>query len=139
MQEYISKSIEDTNLIAKNFANSLKPSTVVCMTGDLGSGKTAFVKCVANALGIKQDIVSPTFNILLQYESANGYMFNHFDLYRLDSCEELEDIGFYEVVDDDGISFIEWSEKFPNNMPSNSVYIDISKLNETERKITIKN
>lgn len=136
MNKFISNSVSDTNKIAADFCELLKPGTVVCMTGDLGAGKTAFVQGVARHLGINDDIMSPTFNILLQYKISDGLVLNHFDLYRLETQEELDDIAFYEVIEDNAISFIEWSEKFPDCMPSDAINLSIKKIDENTREIS---
>ena len=101
-------NLEELQKIAEDFANNLKPGDVVCMTGDLGAGKTTFTQFVAKKLGITEPVQSPTFNILLQYKSPDGLTLNHFDLYRLENADELDDIAFYETIEDpNSISFIE--------------------------------
>lgn len=106
MSEFTSNSVQETKDFAAKFAQSLKPGDVVCLQGDLGAGKTQFVQGVAAYLGIQESVVSPTFNILLQYEDGKLPLY-HFDLYRLNNIDELEDIAFYETVEADGLSFIE--------------------------------
>lgn len=137
MNKYISNSVENTQLIARDFADRLSLGSVICMKGDLGAGKTTFIQGVANALNFDENIVSPTFNILLQYRNSDGLTLNHFDLYRLNNDEELDDIAFYEIIEDaNSISFIEWAEKFPDSMPSNSIELQIKKLDKTTREIS---
>lgn len=135
MREFISKNIQETWEIANNFASLLKPGSVVCMTGDLGAGKTAFVQGIAKHFNIDDDIVSPTFNIALQYKNPSGLTLNHFDLYRLEDPQELEDIAFFEIIESGGISFIEWSEKFKQEMPADAINLVIEKIDENTRKI----
>lgn len=134
--EFISNSVEDTKKYAAEFLQKLKSGDVVCLSGDLGAGKTQFVQGIASALGVNIPVVSPTFNILLEYRDGKIPLF-HFDLYRLTDEEELEDIAFYETIESDGLSFIEWSEKFPDAMPSDAYSVNIEKINESIRKITI--
>lgn len=110
------KSSEETKQLAATLAPCLRVGDVIVLTGDLGAGKTQFVQGVAATLGIADAVTSPTFNILLAYTDGLLPLY-HFDLYRLDSNDELEDIGFYETVDADGVSFIEWGEKFPDALP----------------------
>lgn len=136
MSEFISKSIEDSKKFAKQFCRDLKPGSCVCFTGDLGSGKTTVTNLIAKELGFEEDIVSPTFNILLQYKNSDGLLLNHFDLYRLESEEELDDIDFFATIENKGISFIEWSEKFPNVMPDNAIHVNIETLSPSSRKIS---
>lgn len=107
MNNTIVNSLEELDSLAANFAKQLKAGDVICMTGDLGAGKTTFVSAVAKTLGIEDGVQSPTFNLLLQYQNAEGILLNHFDLYRLENEEDLEDIGFFEIIEGEGISFIE--------------------------------
>ena len=118
MNEVAVNSLDELKSFAKDFAANLKPGDIVCMTGDLGAGKTTFVKYICEAFGIEGQVQSPTFNILLQYQNPEGILINHIDLYRLASQEELEDIGFYEAIEGEAISFVEWAEKFNDSMPS---------------------
>lgn len=116
-------SPETTKQLAATLAPYLRAGDVIVLTGDLGAGKTQFVQGVAAGLGVRGNVTSPTFNILLTY--ANGKLpLYHFDLYRLESSDELEDIGYYETIDGDGASFIEWGEKFPEALPYG--YLEIS-------------
>lgn len=113
-------NLEELNDLAKEYCTQLNPGAVVCLTGDLGAGKTTFVRYISEALGIKDQVQSPTFNIQLQYKNDNATL-NHFDLYRLEKAEELEDIGFYEAIEDEAITFIEWAEKFKDQMPEDAI------------------
>ena len=106
MKEITINNLEELEDFCKEFSVSLKPGNVVCLTGDLGAGKTAFVQAIAKAFDITDQVQSPTFNILLQYKN-DKVVLNHFDLYRLEKPEELEDIGFYEAIENDSISFVE--------------------------------
>lgn len=107
---------EATKQLAVTLSRYLHEGDVVLLEGDLGAGKTQFVQGVASGLGIDASVVSPTFNILLQYDGGRLPL-NHFDLYRLDDADQLEDIAFFETIEGEGASFIEWGSKFPSAMP----------------------
>ena len=108
MMEFYSKSDMETREIAEKFAKNLKVGDVVCLTGDLGAGKTTFTKGIAKALHIPYEPVSPTFNIVNAYEGDVSLY--HFDLYRLASTEDLYSIDFDSYLFGDGILVIEWPE-----------------------------
>jgi tRNA threonylcarbamoyladenosine biosynthesis protein TsaE len=113
----ITRNPEDTKQLAATLAPLLRAGDVIMLNGDLGAGKTQFVQGVARALGIADAVTSPTFTILVTYEGG-ALELNHFDLYRLDDAEQLEDIGYWDAVEGDGASFIEWGDKFPDEAPS---------------------
>ena len=108
-------SSEATKQLGATLAPYLRPGDVIILDGDLGAGKTQFVQGVASGLRIHAQVTSPTFNILLEYADGTLPLY-HFDLYRLDYADELEDVGYYEVIDGDGASFVEWGEKFIDDM-----------------------
>lgn len=126
----------ETRQLAATLAPLLMPGDVVMLEGDLGAGKTHFVQGVAAGLGIEGDVTSPTFNILITY--TNGSLeLNHFDLYRLDSADQLEDIGYWDAVEGDGASFIEWGDKFPDDLPSDFLRIRFSIGDKGERTVEV--
>ena len=129
--QLISHSAEETKRLGAALAACVQAGDVVVLNGDLGAGKTQFVQGVAEALGVKAAVTSPTFNILLTYDCkpSTDALFpisslNHFDLYRLDSAEDLDDIGYWEVLEGEGVTFIEWGDKFPEEMPDD--YLEIA-------------
>ena len=108
MKNFISASEEETKNIAAEFAKNLKPGDIVCLFGDLGAGKTAFTKGIAQALGSKYEPVSPTFNIVNEY--PGNITIYHFDLYRLGSTDDLYSIDIDSYLYSDGICVIEWPQ-----------------------------
>lgn len=123
--EYISNSFDETQDIAKKLAANAKSGDIFCLTGDLGVGKTAFSKGFALGLDIFDDITSPTFTILNEY---NGRLkLFHFDVYRLSSGDDFFDSGLDEYFYADGICLIEWAEIVQDALPENVTWITIYK------------
>lgn len=128
------ESEDATRQLAATLAPYLHPGDVVVLTGDLGAGKTHFVQGVAAGLGIAAPVTSPTFNVLLEYDEGRIPLY-HFDLYRLEDADQLEDVGYFDVIESDGVSFIEWGEKFPRALPYGYLEIRIQVLPEGGRRV----
>ena len=134
---YKSFSAEETKAFAENLAKELKSGDVLCMYGDLGAGKTAFVQGIAKGLLIDQYVNSPTFTIVNEYMGTLPLY--HFDVYRIGSSDEMFDIGFDEYIDGDGVSVIEWAELIEDILPQNRYNITINKTDEEDvREITVE-
>lgn len=134
MFEYQSASPEKTAMLATKIADIIKPGTVICLNGDLGAGKTLFVQNLARALGVEGDVTSPTFNLMNIYEGKMNIF--HFDLYRLEQEYELEEIGFYDYVEEpDGLVLIEWAEKFIDCLPDNYISLEIQRTEQEDQRI----
>ena len=132
---YTIKSLKETEQLAKEFANKLKPGDVVLLNGDLGAGKTTFTQFVFKFLGVEGVVSSPTFAILKSYQGK--YCLHHFDTYRI-STEEAIESGFDEVINEkESIKFIEWSDNIAPLLPSFCKTINIKRLGETEREFEI--
>lgn len=130
--ERISSSEEDTRKIALEFLNVLKAGDVVVLNGELGTGKTFFIKKIAESLGV-QNANSPTFAIVNEYGSQP--MIYHFDFYRINKVNELHDIGLEDyLTDSDAIIFIEWGELFPEVLPTKRYEIKIEEIENEKRK-----
>lgn len=137
--EYISTSCGETQKIASEFAKTLKAGDTVCMYGDLGAGKTAFVQGMAKGLHIEEPITSPTFTIVNEYSGTLPLY--HFDVYRIADSDEMYEIGYEEYVYGDGISVIEWAELIEDILPDNRFAVTILKdmsKGEDYRKIEIR-
>ena len=134
MFEYKSISPQKTAMLATKIADMLKPGTVICLNGDLGAGKTLFVQNLARALGVQGDVTSPTFNLMNVYEGKMKIF--HFDLYRLEQEYELEEIGFYDYVEEtDGLVLIEWAEKFVDCLPDNYISLEIQRTEQEDQRL----
>ncbi len=128
MEIYKSESPHKTEEIAIEFSKRLKIGDVVTLDGDLGAGKTAFTQGVAKGLGVKDYVSSPTFTIINCYEG--NMPIYHFDVYRIEGCDEMYEIGYDEYVGGDGIALIEWSEKIADILPLPRYQIVISRDEE---------
>lgn len=140
MREYTSNSEKETEEIAAELAKTLKKGDVVCLDGDLGAGKTAFVRGLARGMGLDAHVSSPTFTIVNEYGSGDTMLY-HFDVYRIGSEDELYEIGFDEYIFGEGISVIEWSENIQDSLPDKRLEIKIMRRPENGddfRTITIE-
>ena len=133
--EYITTSPEQTEAVGAALGAVLKPGTVIAYTGDLGAGKTAFTRGVARGLGAMERVTSPTYTIVNEYLSGRLPLF-HFDMYRLESSDDLWDIGWEDYLQRGGVCCVEWSENVADAM-ENALYISIEKTGQDSRKITI--
>ena len=131
MAIYISKSREETEAFAQEYAKSLEPGDVVLLDGDMGAGKTVFSKGVAKGLGIEEEVTSPTYAYMNDYD---GRLF-HYDCYRIESIEQAENLGLADYFDMGGICLIEWAQNIAPLLPPIVKRVRIEKINETERKI----
>ncbi len=137
--EYISKSYEETKEIAAELAKTLKAGDVLCMYGDLGAGKTAFVQGLAKGLGIDGHVTSPTFTIVNEYYGRLPMY--HFDVYRVADSDEMYEIGYEEYIFGEGVSVIEWPQLIADILPDCRYDVTISKdyaEDENYRRIEIK-
>ena len=136
--EHYSASEQETEALGEALVSRLSPGAVVAFTGDLGAGKTAFVRGMARGLGITQRVTSPTFTIVNEYEGGRLPLF-HFDLYRLGSSDELFDIGWEDFLRRGGICAVEWSENVADALESGTVFVDIRRgQNPNHRIISLK-
>lgn len=133
--EFLSHSPEDTEQFAFNLAAKIKAPRVICLTGDLGAGKTAFTRGFARYFGIEKGVSSPTFIIMHRYMGSE--VINHYDLYRIGDFDELLDIGFEEQIES-GISIIEWPDNFMEYLPADKLVIKITRTGENERLISME-
>ena len=124
--EYLTKSPEETFLLARRLSEEARPGEVILLEGDLGAGKTCFAQGFAAGLGVTEVVASPTFTILQVYSSGRLPLY-HFDLYRLQEEEEFFEIGGEEYFDGKGICLMEWALKFSGLLPTPRTLIRIEK------------
>lgn len=135
MQKFFSKSYEETEEIAFRLAQTLKGTEIIAMFGGLGAGKTAFTRGLARGLGIEDGVSSPTFALVHEYEGK--FNLYHFDMYRINTFDDLYTTGFFDYMDN-GVMVIEWSENIENALPDNCIRVYIKVISENEREIEIE-
>lgn len=135
--EFVSDSVEQTRDFAAAMACRAQAGDVVLLVGDLGAGKTHFAQGFAAGLGIADIPTSPTFNLVCEYRDGRLPLY-HFDLYRLESADELDDIDYYGIVEGDGVSLVEWGDKFEEAAPDDYLLLDFSVGEDGVRTIRMK-
>ena len=136
MQTFITKSYEEMVAAAAEFAKTLPAGAVIGYLGDLGAGKTAFTAGIVKGLGIEADVSSPTFAICNEYRS-DGKVLYHFDMYRIDSWDDLYSTGYFDYLDSGAYIAAEWSENIYGALPDDALIVEISKLGDFERAFKI--
>ncbi len=139
-EEYLSTSAEETRGYGRQFASGLHPGDIVSLTGPLGAGKTEFMRGITDFFSCSDQLSSPTFPILNIYEGSlfgAEVALHHFDLYRIKSLHELEDIGFDEYLSSGYLSVVEWGDLFPEYASLYSVTVSLEYAGEDNRRIII--
>jgi len=135
MATTISRQPADTVAYARGLARALQRGEILALCGDLGAGKTQFVKGIAAGVGYTGEVTSPTFTLIHEYLGARLPVY-HFDFYRLESEEEALRLGLEEYLAGDGVSVIEWADKFPKLLPAHTRWFDFAIGSGDERTIT---
>lgn len=131
--------IQSTDTIensAKEFIKLMGDNTVFAFYGEMGAGKTTFITAICKALGVEDNITSPTFAIVNEYRSDSGELIYHFDFYRINKIEEVFDFGYEDYFYSGSICFIEWPEKIGELLPHDAVKVKIEELEDGSRTIT---
>jgi len=129
-------SLEQINQVAQQVLKQ-NPEKIILFNGDMGVGKTTFIKALSKALGVKDATSSPTFSLVNEYEAENGKLVYHFDVYRLKNEAEAYDMGIDEYLYSGEWCFIEWAEKIPSLIPQNHSAINIKLLANGNRKLIL--
>ncbi len=130
---FISHGVEETQQLAGRIAQRAQAGDVILLVGDLGAGKTHFTQGFAAGLGIAEVPTSPTFNLVCEYYGGRLPLY-HFDLYRLEDADELEDIDYYGITEGDGVSLVEWGDKFEEAAPDDCLVLNF-KVNEDDTRV----
>ena len=131
--EIILNNIEETENFGIKLGKALKKGDILCLNGDLGVGKTTLTKSIGLGLGVSEYITSPTFALINQYSGRLPVY--HFDVYRLENIEEINDLGFDEYFYGDGVCIIEWADKIEKMIPKERIVIDIEKGQDLNGRI----
>jgi tRNA threonylcarbamoyladenosine biosynthesis protein TsaE len=137
MTTFISKSPEDLSGIAKQLLAELKNERVIAFYGEMGAGKTTFIKSICKALGTNDSVSSPTYSLVNEYLSETGESIFHFDFYRIESLDEAVDMGFDEYIYSNSYNLIEWPEKIMDLLPSHYVKVSLEVI-ENDRIINME-
>ncbi len=135
MQKLLSTSEQQTEELAERLAQTLKGNEIIAMFGGMGVGKTAFTRGLARGLGITDGVASPTFALVHEYEGK--YMLYHFDMYRINSYDDLYSTGFFDYQDN-GVMVVEWSENIEPFLPKDRINVTIRRVSDNEREIMIE-
>ena len=137
--EYISKNIKQTINIAKDICKNFKGGEILLLSGELGAGKTAFTKGIAEQLGIKAIITSPTFTIMNMYTSGTLNLY-HFDMYRIEDERDIYELGFDEYIGNpNGVCCVEWYSQTPQLFKDKKcIHIELIKISDNKRKIIVE-
>ena len=136
MQSYLSHSEEETEKIGEEFASRVGKGAVLAMYGELGAGKTAFVRGLSRGMGLTARVSSPTFTIVNEYCGERELI--HFDMYRLSSADELFDIGWEDYLARGAVCAVEWSENVEDAFDGTETVLRFEKLSDSERRISVE-
>lgn len=135
--EFRIESLDKINETAKAFINAMGDNTVFAFHGEMGAGKTTFIKAVCETLGVDDVINSPTFAIVNEYRSASGELIYHFDFYRINKIEEAYDFGYEDYFYSGSLCFIEWPERVESLLPADAVNVRITINPDDSRTVRI--
>lgn len=137
MIKITTSSPEETIAAAEKLGALLKAGDMIAYKGGLGAGKTTFTRGIAIGMGLGDNVTSPTFALVNEYRGQDITLY-HFDMYRINSEDDLESTGFYDYDFEDNVAAVEWSENIAEFLPKSTVYITINRLSELEREIIIE-
>jgi tRNA threonylcarbamoyladenosine biosynthesis protein TsaE len=132
------QSIETIHKSAQQFIEQIGTRTVFAFNGEMGAGKTTFIKSICETMGVNETVNSPTFSIVNEYEAADGRIIYHLDCYRINKIQEALDLGVEEYFYSGNLCFIEWSENIAPILPDSLVNVDIEEMENKKRKVLIR-
>lgn len=135
---FVLKDISDIDTAAKMFVEKFGNKKIFAFYGEMGAGKTTFIKAVCKSMGVTETITSPTFSLVNEYETDNGMTIYHFDFYRIENIEEVYDFGYEDYFYSDKMCFIEWPELVETLLPEDVVEVKISVDDNEQRLISVQ-
>ncbi len=132
MSSFVTNSVEETEKLGEMLSQKLKGTEVIAFFGGLGMGKTAFTRGLASGLGVREGVSSPTFALVNEY--SGKFKIYHFDMYRVNTWDDLYSTGFFDYIDN-GVLVIEWSENIEGALPENAIRINISRGENDDSRI----
>ena len=132
---FISNSATETLVEGRRYGAEASEGNVIALTGDLGSGKTQFVKGFVAGIGSNAEVTSPTFVLVHEYEGGRLSVY-HFDFYRVEKADEIVRLGFDDYLFGDGVTLIEWADRYPELIPKTATWISLETLGESVRRIS---
>ena len=140
MEKMLKKTIsaDDTARIGYDLAQQLRDkSENIFLTGDLGAGKTTFIQGLGRGMGIKEPIISPSFQIIRQYNGNAGIELIHIDLYRLKDIVEIQHLGWWDILGGDSVTAVEWADRAEGILPETGIFIDMKHISPDQRSLEI--
>ena len=132
----ITRSPEETIALGERIGALLRGGEVIAYRGGLGAGKTTITRGISLGMGLGDEVTSPTFALVNEYIGGRLNLY-HFDMYRISSAEDLETAGFYDFMNENSVIAAEWSENIADELPDDAIYIDIVRIDDDTREITI--
>jgi len=136
-KKYKTNSAAETIALGEKIGGLLKGGDLIAYSGDLGAGKTTITRGISIGMGLGDEVTSPTFALVNEYRGV-GLSLIHFDMYRINSSADLETTGFFDYMDEDSVLAVEWSENIADEIPDNAIRIDIQRVDDDTRVITIE-
>ena len=138
MDSLILKNLTGLSDIADKFLRITKGKRIFAFFGDMGVGKTTFIKALCNEMGVIDVVTSPTFSLVNEYQTGDGHTIYHFDFYRINKIEEVYDFGYEDYFFSNSLCFIEWPDKIAEILPADVVFVQMAELPDGTREIKIK-
>jgi tRNA threonylcarbamoyladenosine biosynthesis protein TsaE len=135
MKQHVAQTLEDLPFVAQELLNDLDNRKVIALEGEMGAGKTTFIRALCNAMGVTDEISSPTYGYVNEYESSYFGTVYHFDLYRLETEHDALDIGIEEYIYSDSICLIEWPRVAERILPEDTIWVSIKVSDSEQREI----